>query len=872
MAVHYQYFFRLPQPRLFHGRSMSDDSSFRHWLRRRRQERGLTQEQLGERVGFAGQTITKIEGGQRRPSPQLALRLAEALDLPPDQHSAWMAAARADPEAPAAAAPASPSLPPAPPPLPTFLTALVGREREQAALVALLARPDVRLVCVLGPGGVGKTRLAIEAGRAQKTFSDRVVLVPLAAVAEPSQLVPAIGAALGFTFSGGSDLVAELVGRLEEHPCLLILDNLEQLLDPGGITIGLIEQLLARTSRMTALVTSRERLRVAGEWLLELDGLPPPLPHNRDAPALRLFAEHAERVDRSFRLSAENAPDIAAICALVDGLPLGIELAAAWLRLLTPAEIVEELRRGLDSPQLAPRTLPARHHSLRAVVVQSWQLLGEDERRALRQLAVFQGGFTRAAAAEVAAADLSMLAALVDKSLVQRGAGGRSTLHELIRQFAVEKLRERADEFAATRRHHATHYLHFSAEREHRLHGPAQMEAMAEIRTELENIRVAWSWAAANGMYDELDAAAQTLHWFYVHQNWFEEGFRLFGDAVAQMRAAANQGGHVERRILGRTLGHYGYLAARAGAFGEVQAALAESYALLADGGDPVGLMRTLATQGMAAMWVGNYGEARRKLEEQYALATQLGDRYGQAGGRTYASILAQTIGEYDEAEQLFEEALAHHRAVGEPKGLIWCITFCSATLLARGKYAEAERLLHESLALSQAIDDRLGIGLSLHMLGRAALAQQERAEALYFFREALPLLRTAGSWKYAQAFNDLGATLSEDGRQAEAGRSYRQALEAALASGSVSEAMCALTGLAAHAAVTGRYDLSLGLATRVLADEASKGEVRRNAAELQRTARAQLAADTVGPIEAQWSVLPLSAVLAALGSFAKAA
>lgn len=872
MAVLCQYFSRFPQPRLFHGRPMSDDSSFRLWLRRRRQERGLTQEQLGERVGFAGQTITKIEGGQRRPSPQLALRLAEALELPPDQHSAWMAAARADSEAPAAVALASPPLPPAPPPLPTFLTPLVGREREQASLVALLARPDVRLVCILGPGGVGKTRLAIEAGRAQKTFDDRVALVPLAAVAEPSQLVPAIGAALGFTFSGGSDLLAELVGRLEEHPCLLILDNLEQLLDPGGITVGLIEQLLARTSRVTALVTSRERLRVAGEWLLELGGLPPPLPHNLDAPALRLFAEHAERVDHSFRLTAENAPDLAAICALVDGLPLGIELAAAWLRLLTPAEIVEELRRGLDSPQLAPRTLPARHHSLRAVVSQSWQLLGEDERRVLRQLAVFQGGFTRAAAAEVAAADLRMLAALVDKSLVQRGTGGRSTLHELIRQFAFEKLREHADEFAATRRRHATHYLHYCAEREQRLHSPAQMDAMAEIRTELENIRVAWSWAVANGMYDELDAAAQTLHWFYAHQNWFEEGFRLFGDTVAQMRAAAEQGHQIERRILGRSLGHYGYLAARAGAFSEVQAALAESYALLADGGDPVGLGRTLATQGMAAIWVGSYGEARRKLEEQYALATQLGDRHAQAGGRTYASILAQMVGEYDEAEQLFEEALAHQRAVGEPKGLIWCITFCSATLLSRGKYADAERLLHESLVLSQAIDDRLGIGLSLHMLGRAALAQQERAEALYFFREALPLLRTAGSWKYAQAFNDLGATLSEDGRQAEAGRSYRQALEAALVSGSVSEAMRALTGLAAHAAVTGRHDLSLGLATRALADEASKGEVRRSAAELQRTARAQLAADRVGPIEAQWSALPLPALLAELGSFAKAA
>jgi predicted ATPase/transcriptional regulator with XRE-family HTH domain len=852
---------------------MSIPSTFRAWLKRRRQERGLTQEQLGELVGYAGQTIAKIEGGQRRPSPQLALRLAEALELPPEERGSWMAAAldaSADEHAPAAIA----GVPPPPPPpqreLPSFLTPLVGREREQAALVGLLARPDVRLVCILGPGGVGKTRLAIEAGRAQSSFGDGAVFVSLAAVADPALIVPAIGAALGYTFSGGNDLLGELVGRLQEQPCLLILDNLEQLLDPAGTTVGLLEQLLAHTPGVKALATSRERLRVAGEWVLELGGLPAPPPHDLSAPALRLFAEHAERVDRSFRLSAENAGDIAAICGLVDGLPLGIELAAAWLRLLTPAEVAEELRRGLESPQLAPRTLPARHHSLRAVVGQSWQLLSDDERRALCRLAVFRGGFTRVAAAQVAVADLNLLATLVDKSLVQRGTGGRYALHELIRQFADEQLREHADELAATRRRHASYYLRFVGEREQRQRSPEQMAVLAEIRDELENVRAAWSWAAANGMYAELDHAAQTLHWFYAHQHWFEEGFRLFGEALARMRAAADQAGDLERCILGRTLGHYGYLAARVGAFGDVYPALDESYALLADGRDPVGLVRTLATQGMAAFWVGKYGEARRKLEEQYALATRLGDRHAQAGGRTYASILAQTIGEYGEAEQLFEEALAHHRAVGEPKGLIWCITFCSATLLARGRYAEAERLLHESLALSQQIDEQLGMGLSLHILGRAALQQGGLAEAIYFFREALPLLRNSGSWVYAQAFNDLGEALREEGMQDEAGRSYRQGLEAALASGSVPEALRALVGLAAHAAATGRFDLALGLVTRALADEATKDALRHSAAELQQAARAQIAGDEAGSIETRWSALPLGAVPTELGLLAK--
>jgi transcriptional regulator with XRE-family HTH domain len=256
---------------------MADSSTFRVWLRRRRQERGLTQEGLGELIGYAGQTITKIEGGQRRPSPQLALRLAEALEIPPEERSAWMAAA-VDEAADAYARAAVTQAPPPPTPqqleLPTFLTPLVGRDRERAEVIELLARPDVRLVCILGPGGVGKTRLAIEAGRAQTTFGNGAALVPLAAIADPALIVPTIGAALGYTFSGENDLLAELVGRLQDQPCLLILDNLEQLLDAASVTVGLLQQLLARAPRVTVLATSRERLRVAGEWALELGGLP----------------------------------------------------------------------------------------------------------------------------------------------------------------------------------------------------------------------------------------------------------------------------------------------------------------------------------------------------------------------------------------------------------------------------------------------------------------------------------------------------------------------------------------------------------------------------------------------------------------------
>jgi predicted ATPase/transcriptional regulator with XRE-family HTH domain len=733
---------------------MSDPSNFRIWLKRRRTERGLTQEELGELVGYAAQTIRKIEGGQRRPSLQLALKLAQVLELGPDDQVAWMNAARAVAE-PDKDVPASQPLRPPTPSLglPTYLTPFVGRAHEQAELATLLSRPDCRLLTVLGQGGIGKTRLAIEAARALPGFTDGVAFVSLASVATPVLIVSAIGDALGVAFSGGSDLLAQLITHLREQRVLLILDNLEHLLDPAGMTLGLLEQLLAQAPGVSMLATSRERLRLAGEWVLELEGLPLPQPRADTqpevAPALRLFVAHAERVDRAFRLTPENEATITAICRLVDGLPLGIELAAAWLRLLALEEIAEELARGLDTAHLSPRTLPARHHSLHAVVDHSWQLLSVEERQTLRQLAVFQGGFTREAAAQVAGAGLRVLASLADKSLLRRGVSGRYDLHEVIRQYADARLQEQAGEWIATQSRHAAYFLRYVAEREQRLASAEQLAAMTEISAEIDNIRAAWGRAATHGLHDQLERASEVLLWFYEFRSWFQEGRALFAQAVERLRAAgAEDDRDAWQQVLGRMLGHYGYASIRAGAFVEAHNALAESYALLAHGRDPVGLARTLSSQGAVAYYyIGDHGAARRMLDQSIDLATATCDRPTCARSQTVASMVAHTTGEYEQAERLFRAALANWRQLGSPRGIIWCISYCSIALLALGKYQEAELLLRESLALSHATGDRYGTGSSLRHLGLIAFQQQDVETAIYFFREALPLLRSIEPW-----------------------------------------------------------------------------------------------------------------------------
>lgn len=852
---------------------MSDQSAFRTWLKRRRQERGLTQEELGEQVGYAGQTIRKIESGRRRPSLQLAMRLAQVLQIAPEEQATWMAMATASTSSePEAATPLQEEEPPASiVNLPTYLTPFVGREQEQARLASLLNRADCRLVTLLGPGGVGKTRLAVETARTLTGFQDGVTFVALASVAAPMAIIQAIGDALGYTFAGTGELTAQLLGYLNDMNSLLILDNIEHLLDPANETLNLVGQLLSHAPHVALLVTSRERLKLAGEWVMEIGGLAVPQPQAKAmqivSPALVLFAEHAQRVEQGFRVTPANEAAIATICRLVDGLPLGIELAAAWTRMLSLEEINQELARSLDTAHPSPGMLPPRHHSLRAVVDHSWRLLTDTERRVLCRLSIFQGGFTREAATRVAGANLGLLTNLADKSLLRRGAGGRYDLHEIIRQYAEMRLEEQPAELAAARDQHAAYYMHMAAEREQRLKGADQVAAVAEISAEIDNIRAAWQWASAHSWLNELERAAEVMQWFYEFRSWLQEGVALFAQAIERLRStAASEHTAAHRQTLARLLGHYGYVAARFGLVAQAHTALAESYGLLAGGQDLIGLSRTLAHQGIVAHWKGNYSEARRLLDQSLSIAITTGDPWTRPLSETWASIVAYATGAYEEAEQLFRAGLAGWRATENPRALVWSITYCSSTLMALGKYQEAQQLLHESLALSYATKDRYGTAMTLHHLGLAAFQQHGLEEAIYFLREALPLLHTIGSWEYARALNDLGAALWQSAAKNEARRAYAQALTASLQLQALLDALQALTGIALLLVHDGKHREALRLAARVLADPASTTPVRRAAAEIQQVAQQHLPAEEAAMIEKRAAALALTTLQAEYG------
>jgi predicted ATPase/transcriptional regulator with XRE-family HTH domain len=457
--------------------------TFGEWLRGQRTARKLTREEFAERVGCSVAMLRKIENDERRPSEQIADLMANCLDVPLEERSTFIRAARRELRVdrirsgskqvaiPSVLAPKSN--------LPAFPTPLIGREHEVEQLSQLLCDSQCRLLTLVGPGGIGKTRLAIEtASRMQHTFADGVYFVPLASVNSTRFIVPVIADAIGFTFhyAGDADPKTQLLSYLKEKRVLLLIDNLEHLLSTPGIEV--LSELLANALKVHLLATSRESLCLQGEWIFEVHGLPVPENLQMEGFAqntsVELFLQRARRTHVEFNATAESFPAILRICHLVDGTPLAIELAAAWVRTLTCDEIAKEIESSLDFLSIAARDIPARHRSMRAVFDHSWSLLSDEEQSVLSRLSVFQGGFSLAAAEQIAGATVFTLSNLVTKSLIRRSGKDRYDLHELLRQYVKTRAQTNRDDYEATEGRHSAYYLNLVCSLEQPLIGPKQ--------------------------------------------------------------------------------------------------------------------------------------------------------------------------------------------------------------------------------------------------------------------------------------------------------------------------------------------------------------------------------------------------------------
>jgi predicted ATPase/DNA-binding XRE family transcriptional regulator len=851
---------------------MYDDMIFGQRVRQHRRELDLTQEDFAQRVGIATETVSKIERGERRPSKHVAERMAQVLELPDQERVAFVRAARVllNDSADTPAPPATATLPAVAAPrrpqvnLPIPATALVGRAAELDELDRLLHDPACRLLTVSGPGGIGKTRLAIEATARQAAgFADGAAFVALASVAAPDLIAPAIADALGFSFYGQANANGQLIDFLREKALLLLLDNFEHLVDGADFLV----ELLQRAPQIKLIVTSRERLNLQGEWVIELQGLS--LPRNvdsgkngeplagfDDSAAVALFLQTARRTYAGFTLVPADRAAVVQICRLVEGMPLGIELAAAWVRVLPLSEIADEIARTLDFLAASARDLPARHRSLRAVFEHSWNLLTDAERIVMRRLSVFRGGFSRAAAAAVCAelkieneelrnsapqpllnsqfSILNLLTSLVDKSLLRRSGAGRYDMHELVRQYAATHLDAGSDEYTITRDRHAAFYMELVQRRENELKRARQKTVLDELMAEIDNLRLAWDWAATHAQLAALSGAVRGFSWFYELRSWFQEGETMLARAVAALGGARDLADRDAARalVIGQLMTFEGWFRFRQGRYVSACELLEQTVALLRPLGDRHALADALACQGMTLNLIGEYRQSRSVLEEGLALGRALNDSWVIILCLGTLGMVAYGLGEYQESERLCRQSLAASLALGSVRAVVFSTSALTLTTFAQERYEEAQALVRASFATSSAIGDYWGIGSALLQLGRVAFAQGEYDEAQYLYREGYATFRDIGDhWSMARALAGLAETTMALGDLSAAMHYFRDAWRLASEARVTPMAMEVLAGLADLLAFQGAVVPAHELIAHIL-DTPAAGQAARDRAE----------------------------------------
>lgn len=821
-----------------------EKTSFGRWLKRLRSQHDLTQEQVAVRVNCATATLRALEAGARRPSRDMAERLADLLTVPAHERTEFLRLARTPveptmPEAPETALPARPVT--SAHVLPADLTPLIGRASEIQALIWLLRDEGQRLVTIIGLGGVGKTRVAQQvAFNLQTTFREGAILVALGSIADIHNVPAAIAEALGVALQQVANARQRLLELLADRELLLVLDNFEHLLTPaamGDEALQLLSDILLHAPNVRLLVTSRERLRMQRERTFELQGLPIPSPQHpiESAAAVLLFIERAQQVTGHFALSPDNRQAVARICALLEGMPLAIELAAAWVRLLTCEEIVTEIQRNLDFLALSARDVPVRHHSMRAVFDHSWALLSAEERNTFAQLSVFRGGFRREAAQAVAGATLPILAALIDKSLLRKspwGANMRYEMHELVRQYAADHLAQREQLHQTAARH--SDYVVGLLQRNLNILGNNQLRAIDELLPEMDNIRAAWQWAAEQRQSALIPAMCRVLLAMCELCGWQREGVALFQAA----QRALHQGGAMasaDAIALGMVQSHLGYFLVRIGPLSEALTVLQQSYSALRPYPAILAHTPTLYMLGVLHFKLGHFAEARRWLQENDDLGLAHEEHFFPAVAQIYWAQLAQAEGHLAQAEARFAENLAGWRRNGNLSGLSTCLCPFGLLKLEQGDLTVGAALIREGIALARQTGHRTALIMANYALGALTLAQGDSSEAQRLLAETVDECEELGDpWLLYRALNLAGqAALAENQLEA-AEWSFQQIITGVEANVLLPQTLAARSGLAEVYARKGETAAAQRLLAQVLAAPSMEAKVRHHAEMLQ--------------------------------------
>jgi len=867
---------------------------------------GLSQARLAEGIRQDASIIGKMCKGERLTGPQARARVVailgwlcaqEALETLPEANvllsAAGMAALREDEpgersllrllgaKTPSGLLPSS--APGRKTNLPAPLTSFVGRAQELGEITQRITTQ--RLVTLTGAGGVGKTRTAIEVARHlfewdrvhPLAFPDGIWFIALQAVDAPERMVSAIADAVQCPPPGAADARDHLFEYLHARKLLLVLDNFEHLRDWAD----LVADLLAAAPQVKLLVTSLEAMNLEQEWRYPLDGLPVHPDAAADAAAqsnaARLFTERAQRVFPAFDPTAERDA-VEHICRLVEGIPLAIELAAAWTRMLSCTVIANEIVSDLAFLTSNMRNVPERHRSMQAVFARSWALLSKEERQVFARLSVFQGGFQRAAAEQVAGATLPILTALVDKSLLRWEPGDRYRMHELLRQYAAERLEQAPGEAADAYARHCATYADLLGQRAEDVNGRRQRQALAEIGADLENLRAAWQYAIQHKRIPELQRAAYTFYLFHDFRSRYREGADLFEQAIQQLDLLL--GNRPPTLEVGPTLAELlvclGWLSIRLGDLQRARAALEHSQAILTrlaiaprpgPGTDPLVALGTLANV------LGDYADAARLGEE----ARRRSEASGDVGNLMYACYVltnaAFARGRDAEAKRYGERACQLADQLHDRWFLAYLVADLGNIARAAGNYAEAIRQYQIGYTIREEFGDPEGLAIALVHLGQVSLLQSEPEGARAQFQRSLAIYRAIGDrGGEATALHGLGMTAVAAGALDVAAQELRDALQIATTIGYVPRVHAILTGVAELFLRIEEPLQAAGLLVPILRNPASDRETCDHARALLSRCTAGLSPDQIAATTRGAQAVDLPLVFATLQLAARGA
>ena len=627
--------------------------------------------------------------------------------------------------------------------LPGQLTPFIGREIERRRIAEQLTDPDCRLLTLVAPGGMGKTSLALAIAREHlERFKDGVWFVPLAAVADAEQMLFAITDAL--TLFPTQDPKAQLLSHLEDKDMLLLLDNLEHLSE-----LTLISEMLASASKLKILATSRAQLRLRAEWLFDLSGLDFPQEDAVSAEtydAVELFLQTANRLVPDPGFEASDLQVIGRICRLVAGMPLAIELAASWLRILAPEDIAGEIMQSLDVLETSAPDMPERHQSIRAVFDYSWQLLTPKQQQTLAKLTIFKGGFDRHASVSILKLSTRELLELVSKSLLQRDADGRFNLHPLIHFYASEKLA--ANDLASLSINHARYYAELLKGLVPALPTSSRNKALAVLMKEDSNILAAWQHITQEGSEQDIDDMVQVFFEYYIESNRYQEGLSLFDEAEAQLSLVENT--PVALKVKARRA----VLLARVSNFEKARNILETCLERSQDIAERSFIQESLAD--FVYYWLGDFEKAAKAIEVAHASYQKTQDKKGLA--RTFYSqgTFAWHKGDYAESERLIREGQQLFSELGYTLWHDNCQFGLATLAYETGNYANAEIQFKQLLESLKSQKQNHVIASTQSNLGLALAAQGEHEESLKYYGQALAHFETLGDkpWLSEVLFN----------------------------------------------------------------------------------------------------------------------